>query len=100
MPSLHGSRAFTTTYATSSGSLSLGLSTSLPRHHQRTGRLQFAFSQVQSQNPSLDVGYNQKAQRVPHQCLFTEMCQVCCFPHGAVDLAVLQSMLPQPNIQT
>jgi hypothetical protein len=95
---LHGSRASTTTYAISSGSLSLGLFTSLQQHHQ--GRLPSAFSQVQSRNPSPDMGYDQKALLRPHQCLSMETCQAYFFPHGAVHLAVLlQSMSPQSDIQ-
>jgi hypothetical protein len=85
-------------YAIFSGSLSSGLFTYLQQHHQ--GRLPIAFSQVQSQNLSPDVGYDQKALRRPHQCLSKEMCQAYFFPHGAVNHAVpLQFMSPQPDIQ-
>jgi hypothetical protein len=98
-PCLHGSRAFTTMYAIFFGNPSLGLFTSLRQHHQ--GRLPTASFQVRSQNPSLDVSYDQKVLQRLHQCLSMERCQACYFPHGAVSPAVLhKSTLPQPDIQT
>jgi hypothetical protein len=96
MPCLRGSRASMTMYAIFSGSLSSGLFTSLQHHHQRTGRLPFAFSQVQPQNPSFDVGHGQKVLQRPHK-----MCRAYFFPRGAVSLVVLlQSMLPQTDTRT